>query len=80
MGSQYTFRITSTLSVFQDPRVYMADGGVRMVRLQRWYGADKAKFMREFLKPLSKKLGFWLVYEIDDVLVYDEIPKYNLAR
>lgn len=25
-------------------------------------------------------MGIWLVYEIDDVLLYDEIPKYNLAR
>lgn len=36
--------------------------------------------MKEFLKPLSEKIGFTICYEIDDVLVYKEIPKYNIAK
>ena len=39
-----------------------------------------AEIVTKFLKPLCDQLGIWLVYEIDDVLLYDEIPKYNLAR
>ena len=27
-----------------------------------------------------KEFGFSICYEIDDVLVYDEIPKYNIAK
>jgi len=50
------------------------------VRIQRWFGQDKAKLMREFLKPLSIQLGYWLIYEIDDVLIGDEIPNYNMAK
>ena len=54
--------------------------GVKLVRIQRWFGWDKLKFLKEFLKPLSEKIGFSICYEIDDVLVYNEIPKYNIAK
>lgn len=80
MGCQYQFRITDCLSLIADPKFFLNDGGVRLVRMQRWYGAEKARYVREFLKPLSQRLGFWLVYQIDDVLLYDEIPAYNVAK
>ena len=80
MGSPYSFRITDCLNQIGDGRFYLNDGGVRVVRMQRWYGAQRAKFVTEFLKPLSKKIGFWLVYQIDDVLLYDQIPNYNVAK
>ena len=80
MGSQYMFRITDTLSHIGDPRFFTNDGGVRLLRMQRWYGMDKAKFVTQFLKPLSQKMGFWLTYQIDDVLLYDQIPDFNIAK
>ena len=55
-------------------------GIIRCIRLQRWFIPGHAKIIKEFLKPLCDQMGIWLVYEIDDVLLYDEIPKYNLAR
>lgn len=80
MGCPYSFRITDCLNQILDAKFYLNDNGVRIVRLQRWYGQDKARIMKQFLKPLSQKLGFWLVYEIDDVLFYDQIPAYNVAK
>lgn len=80
MGCPYSFRITDCLNHILDPRFYLNDNGVRVVRIQRWYGPQKAKIVKQFLKPLSQKLGFWLIYEIDDVLFYDQIPNYNIAR
>lgn len=81
LNGDVQFRITDTLSIISDPNFYrMADGGIRMIRLQRWYGKEKAAFVKNFLKPLADQLGMWLVYEIDDLLIYDEIPKYNIAK
>lgn len=54
--------------------------GIKLVRIQRWFGHEKYRFLSEFLKPLSEKIGFTICYEIDDVLVYDDIPKYNIAK
>lgn len=80
-NSDVQFRITDTLSVISDINFYkMADGGVKIIRMQRWYGKDKAAFVKNFLKPLADQLGIWLIYEIDDLLIYDEIPKYNIAK
>ena len=81
LNSDIQFRITDTLSIITDPNFYrMVDGGIRMIRLQRWYGKEKAAMLKSFLKPLADQLGMWLVYEIDDLLIYDEIPAYNIAK
>lgn len=55
-------------------------GIIRCIRIQRWFVKAHAEIVTKFLKPLCDQLGIWLVYEIDDVLIYDDIPKYNLAR
>lgn len=55
-------------------------GTIRCIRVQRWFTPGHAEIIKKFLKPLCDQLGIWLVYEIDDVLLYDEIPKYNLAK
>lgn len=81
LNSDVQFRITDTLSIIADSNFYkLADGGVKLIRLQRWYGKEKAAFVKNFLKPLADQLGIWLIYEIDDLLIYDEIPAYNLAK
>jgi hypothetical protein len=79
-NSNIHFRTTDTETLIPFAQYYMSEGGVRLVRIQRWFGWDKLKFIKEFLKPLSEQIGFHICYEIDDVLVYDDIPKYNLAR
>jgi hypothetical protein len=48
-----------------------------MVRVQRQLSDIQCKFILRFLKPLSERFGFWLCYEIDDVVGRHDIPKYN---
>lgn len=79
LGGQHHFMHTDSEMIISDANFY-AQTHTTMVRLQRWFRPQQLKFFKEFLKPLSEQLGMWLVYEIDDVLVYDEIPKYNVAR
>lgn len=79
MGGEFHFMSTDTQNLILDSGFYLHNK-VTVVRVQRWFGQDKLKVMKEFLKPLSQKIGFWLIYEIDDVLIYDQIPKYNIAR
>ena len=57
-GGNYRFQITDTESVITDPNFYLSNGGVRLVRIARWYGEQRLKIIRDFLKPLSEKVGF----------------------
>lgn len=79
LGGQHHFMHTDSQFIIPDANFY-AQTHTTMVRLQRWYRPEQLEFMQKFLRPLADQLGIWLVYEIDDVLVYDEIPKYNCAR
>lgn len=60
-----------------DPKFYR---DIRIVRLQRQVSNSQCEFFIKFLKPVCKSLGVWLVYEIDDVICYDDIPDYNIAK
>jgi hypothetical protein len=80
IGTEYHYLSTDTELLIGDPNFYRQYGGPRLVRIQRWFGYDKLTFLRDFLKPLSEALGFTIAYEVDDVLVYDDIPKYNIAK
>ena len=53
--------------------------GVKTVRIQRQATPAQLKFVK-YLKQLSDKLAFNLVYEIDDIVFYEDIPKYNRFR
>ena len=53
--------------------------GVKCVRIQRQATPAQLKFVK-YLKQLSDKLNFSLVYEIDDIVFYEDIPKYNRFR
>lgn len=53
---------------------------IRMVRVQRQVSDMQCQFLLKFLKPLSMQYGFWLCYEIDDVIGPDDIPLYNMGR
>jgi hypothetical protein len=50
---------------------------LRLVRVQRQISDEQCGYILNFLKPLSERIGFWLSYEIDDVIGMDDIPKYN---
>ena len=79
VGGQHHFMHTDSQMILADANFY-AQTHTTVVRMQRWYRPEQLQFVKEFLKPLSQQLGMWLVYEIDDVLVYDEIPDYNMAK
>jgi len=52
----------------------------RSVRVQRQVGPAQRQMFEQFLVPISKATGFWLSYEIDDVIYKDDIPPYNIGR
>lgn len=70
-------RVVESTKLIGDPNFFK---DVRMVRLQRQVNDAQCQYFLKFLKPLSDQFGFWLVYEIDDVISHDEIPPYNMGR
>ena len=69
--------VVDSMKLIGDPYFFR---DIRMVRLQRQVNDIQCKYILEFLKPLSQQLGFWLVYEVDDVIKYEDIPPYNHGR
>lgn len=80
MGGQFRFKFLEAETPILDQRYYASIGPIRCIRIQRWFRKEHEHIVKNFLKPLCDKLGIWLTYEIDDVLLYDDIPQYNLAR
>lgn len=80
LNGDYRFRFLEAETPVIDVNFYKNLGIIRCIRIQRWFSKGHAEIVKKFLKPLCDQLGIWLVYEIDDVLLYDEIPKYNIAR
>lgn len=70
-------RFIESFKFIADPNFYR---DIRMVRLQRQVSNEQCSFFLNFLKKYSMMMGYWLVYEIDDVVSYDDIPPYNCAR
>jgi len=62
----------STVMCF-DPNYFR---GVKTVRIQRQATPSQLHFVK-FLKELSKKIGFKMIYEIDDLVFSEDIPEYN---
>lgn len=54
-------------------------GGMSAVKLQRQATPHQLKFMT-FLKNISKTFKLKLIYEIDDIIFVDDIPKFNRCR
>lgn len=52
---------------------------VKAVRIQRQATPHQLKFVK-YLKELGQKMGFSVIYEIDDIVFYDDIPEYNKFR
>lgn len=69
--------VHGTTSMILDPRYYV---GLNTVRVQRQASPSQFKFM-EFIKKLqSQANNFNMIYEIDDVLLHEDIPMYNKFR
>lgn len=62
----------STVMCF-DPNYYR---GVKSIRIQRQATPQQLKFV-QFLRDLSNKFGFKIIYEIDDLVFSEDIPEYN---
>ena len=60
-----------------DPKYYE---DVDMVMVQRMLSDGQLNFVEKFLDPYSELLKFWVVYNIDDAMHYQDIPKYNRGR
>lgn len=52
---------------------------VKCVRIQRQATPSQLKFVT-YLKQLGEKMKFNVVYEIDDIVFYEDIPEYNKFR
>lgn len=65
-----------TRRFISDPEYFK---GVNMCMLQRQVSNSQEVYYNKFLSPLSKSRGMWVVYNIDDVIHKDDIPKYNKA-
>lgn len=53
--------------------------GLSAVRAQRQVTPQQLDFMK-LVKDKSNRLGFKLLYDIDDIFILDDIPKYNAFR
>lgn len=49
-------------------------------RIQRGCALCDAQWFRDVILPAKERFGFPVVYEIDDILVRDDIPVYNCYR
>ena len=49
-------------------------------RLQRACTTNDLKWFRDVLLPIREKYRFPFIYEIDDILVHEDIPVYNCYR
>lgn len=68
--------VHGSTTMITDPRFY---AGMKTVRVQRQASPMQVDFMK-FLKGTQDIHGFNIIYEIDDVLFYEDIPKYNKFR
>lgn len=68
--------IHGTTRMMTEPRVY---DDIDTVRIQRQAGESQLQFVK-LLKNIQKHAGFKLIYELDDVHLYEDIPMYNKFR
>ena len=77
-------RTTSKNMMFIESSLYVGDPGIyaiaRTVKIQRPCSPKQFDFLHNFLKPMSDRYGFWIIMDVDDCLVYEDIPKYNIAK
>jgi len=68
--------VHGSTTMILDPRFYEK---VSTVRVQRQASPSQIGFI-QFLKQIQSRYNFNLIYEIDDVLFYEDIPEYNRFR
>ena len=69
--------------IFNINRRFIVDqsffNGVNLNICQRQVSTPQAHYFNNFIIPVSKAKGGWVVYNIDDCIHKDDIPKYNAA-
>ena len=67
----------------QHSKFYIRDflhyANVNAVHIQRQLVEHQLQFFRK-LYDLKKRLPFRLIYDIDDIFFYEDIPEYNSAK
>ena len=58
----------------------LPDPGTRCYWLQRWFGRELREFFRQTALPHFRRYGIRYVYDIDDVLIMEDMPEYNCLR
>ncbi len=59
--------------MIRDPAFY---GNIKSIRLQRQANPAQLNFFKE-MRKLADKNNFRLIYEIDDIVLHEDIPDYN---
>ena len=72
-----SIRFVDSQLLITDPTFFR---GVRTIRVQRQVNDIQAQYFLNVLKKISNSQGQWIIYEIDDVIGYEDIPEYNLAK
>ena len=77
MINAYGKGIINNLTVMMpQPQLYET---VKSVRIQRQASKEQLKFAT-FLHACKQKNNFKLIYEIDDIVIHEDIPAYNKCR
>lgn len=77
IGGQLNITNTATQTPILDQNYYR---GVNSVTIQRWINDAQRDLVLRFLKPLMDQNSGWLIYEIDDNMSSEFIPKFNRGR
>lgn len=67
---------SNTSSMILDPSFYKI---LSSVRVQRQVTPQQLTFFKH-IRSLADKHSFRIIYEIDDIFILDDIPKYNMYR
>ena len=67
---------TETSRFIADPQWF---NDVNLCHLQRQVNDVQCDYYTKFIVPVSQRNGMWIVYNIDDAVGMDDIPKYNSA-
>lgn len=69
--------------MFNTCRKFLVDDnffrGINVNILQRQVNNSQCEYYLKYIIPMSRKYGSWIVYNIDDCIYKDDIPKYNKA-
>ena len=69
--------------MFNTCRKFLVDDnffrGTNVNILQRQVNNPQCEYYLKYIIPMSRKNGSWIIYNIDDCIYKDDIPKYNKA-